>query len=63
MIAIVHGKLLTVTQGVVEDGTLLIRIRLTAKKLPEVKPEGVPDSGFDVTVDEWGDPEEEELPV
>ena len=24
MIAIVHGKLLTVTQGVVEDGTLLI---------------------------------------
>lgn len=46
-----------------EDGTLLIRIRLTAKKLPEVKPEGVPDSGFDVTVDEWGDPEESELPI
>lgn len=46
-----------------EDGTLLIRIRLTAKRLPEVKPEGVPDSGFDVTVDEWGDPEEKELPV
>ena len=24
MIAIIHGKLLTVTQGVIEDGTLLI---------------------------------------
>ncbi|KKB45879.1 hypothetical protein HMPREF1212_05035 [Parabacteroides sp. HGS0025] len=46
-----------------EDGSVLIRIRLTAKKLPDVKPEGVPDSGFDVDVDEWGDPEEVELPL
>ncbi|MCD8269913.1 MAG: DUF5119 domain-containing protein [Parabacteroides sp.] len=46
-----------------ENGEILIRIRLTAKKLPDVKPEGVPDSGFDVIVDEWGDPEESEIPL
>lgn len=46
-----------------ENGDILIRIRLTAKKLPDVKPEGVPDSGFDVIVDEWGDPEESEIPL
>lgn len=46
-----------------ENGSILIRIRLTATKLPDVKPEGVPDSGFDVVVDEWGDPEESELPI
>lgn len=46
-----------------EDGSILIRIRVTATKLPDVKPEGVPDSGFDVVVDEWGDPEESELPL
>ena len=46
-----------------ENGDILIRIRLTARKLPDVKPEGVPDSGFDVIVDEWGNPIESELPL
>ena len=33
------------------------------EKLPEVKPEGDPDSGFNADVEEWGDPVEEEIPL
>lgn len=46
-----------------EDGTLTLYIEITSERLPDVKPEGDPDSGFDANVDEWGDPIESELPV
>lgn len=46
-----------------EDGTLTIYIEIVSEKLPDVKPEGNPDSGFDTDVDEWGDPIEEEIPL
>lgn len=42
MIAIVHGKLLTVTQGVMEDGTLLIdNGKITDMGTDITVPEGV----------------------
>lgn len=46
-----------------EDGTLTLYIEVTSERLPDVKPEGDPDSGFDADVDEWGDPIESELPM
>lgn len=46
-----------------EDGTLTLYIEITSQRLPDVKPEGDPDSGFDATVDEWGDPIESVLPT
>lgn len=53
----------TVKEVTEEDGTLTLYIEITSERLPDVKPEGDPDSGFDATVDEWGDPIESELPV
>ncbi|WP_455591202.1 DUF5119 domain-containing protein [Bacteroides sp.] len=44
-----------------EDGTLTLYIEITSGRLPDVKPEGDPDSGFDANVDEWGDPIESEI--
>ena len=44
-----------------EDGRTVIYIEVTSEKLPDVKPEGDPDSGFDANVDDWGDPEHVEL--
>lgn len=44
-----------------EGGSTVIRIEVEAEKLPDVKPEGDPDSGFDATVDDWGDTEHVEL--
>ena len=47
-----------------ENGEPVIEIHVTSpEELPTVKPEGDPDSGFDADVDEWGDPEEEEIPL
>lgn len=46
-----------------EDGTLTLYIEITSERLPDVKPEGDPDSGFDAEVDEWGDPIEVEIPT
>ncbi len=31
--------------------------------LPDVKPEGASDSGFDATIDDWGDEEEHNVPI
>lgn len=45
------------------DGVTRIYIEVTAPKMPDVKPEGGADSGFDASVDEWGDPEEVEIPL
>lgn len=46
------------------NGELVIGIHVAPpEKLPTVKPEGSPDSGFDADVDEWGEPEEEEIPL
>lgn len=46
-----------------EDGTLTLYIEITSERLPDVKPEGDPDSGFDAKVDEWGDPIDSEVPL
>ena len=46
-----------------ETGTLLLYIEVTAPPIPDVKPEGGADSGFDADVDDWGDEEENELPM
>lgn len=46
-----------------EDGTLTFYIEIVTDRLPDVKPEGDPDSGFDATVDEWGDPIDSEVPM
>ena len=46
-----------------QDGTLTLYIEIASEKLPDVKPEGDPDSGFDATVDEWGDPIESDIPM
>lgn len=53
----------TSEREVKEDGSILIRIRAQLDKLPDVKPEGGSDSGFDVNVGDWGDPEHEEIPL
>lgn len=46
------------------NGEIVIVIHIASpERLPDVKPEGDPDSGFDANVDEWGDPEEEEIPL
>lgn len=55
-----------VVPRVTEDGNgeLTIEIHVASpEELPTVKPEGDTDSGFDADVDEWGDPEEEEIPL
>ena len=50
-----------------EDGTdyeTVIYIEVASpEKLPDVKPEGDPDSGFNADVEEWGDPVEEVIPL
>ena len=49
-----------------DDGTgqMVIAIVVSSpEKLPDVKPEGDGDSGFDAEVDDWGEPEEEEIPL
>lgn len=46
-----------------ETGTLLLYIEVAAPPIPDVKPEGGADSGFDADVDDWGDEEENELPM
>lgn len=49
-----------------DDGGGEIRILIHVSEpepLPTVKPEGDPDSGFDADVEEWGDPQESELPI
>lgn len=54
-------------QGMAEEtmdgnGEIVIVINLASPEpLPNVKPEGDPDSGFDADVEEWGDPEENEI--
>lgn len=44
-----------------EGGTLVLHIEVTAPPIPDVKPEGGSDSGFDADVDDWGDEEESEI--
>lgn len=47
-----------------ENGSLILYVEAsTPEKLPDVKPEGGSDSGFDADVDEWGDSQVEELPI
>lgn len=46
-----------------EDGTLVLYIEVTAPTIPDVKPEGGSDSGFDADVEDWGDEKESELPL
>lgn len=46
------------------NGELVISLHVVSSEpLPTVKPEGSPDSGFDADVEEWGDPEESEIPI
>lgn len=41
------------------NGELIITLRIPSpERLPDVKPEGDPDSGFDADVGDWGEPEE-----
>ena len=57
----IQGKARETTDG---NGELIISIDVDAPQtLPDVKPEGDPDSGFDADVDDWGDPEENEIPL
>lgn len=44
-----------------DNGIITIRLEMTTDRIPDVKPEGGADSGFDATVDEWGDEEESEI--
>lgn len=47
-----------------ETGTIVLHIEATTPEtLPDVKPEGGSDSGFDVDVDPWGDEENAEFPL
>ena len=49
-----------------EDGTGVITLTLKAdatEKVPDVKPEGGSDSGFDVDVDGWGDDIHTDIPI
>lgn len=46
-----------------EDGTLFLYIEITAPPIPDVKPEGGSEGGFDADVDDWGDEQESELPM
>lgn len=46
------------------NGNLFINIDVSSPgTLPDVKPEGDPDSGFNADVGDWGDPEENEIPL
>lgn len=57
---------LPVRAEVKDDGSGNIVIVIhgeSAEPLPNVKPEGDPDSGFDAGVDGWGDPVEKEIPL
>lgn len=44
-----------------ENGTITIYIEVTASPIPDVKPEGGSDSGFDVEVGEWGKEEDVDI--
>lgn len=46
-----------------EDGQLVLYIEVTAPPIPDVKPEGGSEGGFDADVEDWGDEEESELPL
>lgn len=47
-----------------ETGTIVVHIEVsTPEPLPDVKPEGGSDSGFDVDVDPWGNEEHAEIPL
>lgn len=46
-----------------ESGDLVLYIELTASPIPDVKPDGETDSGFDADVEDWGDEIESEVPL
>ena len=47
-----------------DDGTFVLHVEAsTPEILPNVKPEGSGDSGFDANVDGWGDEKTEEIPI
>jgi len=45
------------------EGVVTIYVEAQTDKIPDVKPEGGSDSGFDVDVDGWGDDENTDVPL
>lgn len=45
------------------EGVINIYVEVSTGKVPDVKPEGGSDSGFDVDVDGWGDDVETDFPI
>lgn len=53
----------TVTEKDNGEGVIILHIEVTTKKIPDVKPEGGSDSGFDADVDGWGDDVNTDVPI
>ena len=45
------------------EGVITIYVEATTDKIPDVKPEGGSNSGFDVDVDGWGDEVDTDIPI
>lgn len=45
------------------EGTVIIHVEVTTEKIPDAKPEGGSDSGFDVDVGGWGDDINTDIPI
>ena len=45
------------------DGTINVLVEASADKIPDVKPDGGSDSGFDVDVDEWENEVNADIPI
>lgn len=45
------------------EGHLILQVEVSTGKVPDVKPEGGADSGFDVDVDGWGDNVNTDIPI
>lgn len=52
-----------VTQKDNGEGNITIYVEATTDKIPDVKPEGSGDSGFDVDVGDWGNEEKIDVPL
>jgi hypothetical protein len=46
-----------------EEGRITLYMEVDAETVPDVKPEGGSDSGFDVDVDDWGDEKDSDIEI